>query len=113
MHHHAELKRVRPLSRRLRVGPIFRALIISVAVEVAALLLTLDALASSMMRHSGAAPRPAWEDLLAHIGLFFHLPSILITQALGLLPLAPLVQIAMMTYLLGLVFRARERARLR
>lgn len=113
MHSHAESKRVRTLSRHLRVRPVLRALLISVAVEVAVLLLTLNALASSFMRHGGAAPRPAWEDLLSNIGLFFHLPSILITQALGLLPLAPLVQIALMTYLLSLVFRVRERARLR
>ncbi|HEY0380149.1 MAG TPA: hypothetical protein VGC87_24760 [Pyrinomonadaceae bacterium] len=104
---------MRTLSRRFRVGPFFKALLISIAVEVVVLLLTLNALASSMMRHSAAAPRPPWEDLLANIGLGFHLVSILIVTPFGLIFAAPLVQLALMTCVLGLFFRARERARLR
>ena len=108
-----ESKRLRSLSRHFRVGPFFKALLISVAVEFVVLLLTLNALASSMMRHSAAAPRPASEDMLAQIALVFHLPSILLVAPFELFLLAPLVQVALMTCLLGLVFRARERARLK
>lgn len=113
MHPHAESKRIRALSRHLRIGPVFKAFLVSLAVEVAVLMLTLNALASSFMRHSAAAPRPAGEDLLASIGFIFHFPSILITTPLGLFAFAPLVQIALMTFVLKLVFQARERARLR
>ena len=109
----AESKRLRRLSRRFQVAPFFKALLISVAVEVAVLLVTLEALASSFMRHSARAPRPAWEDTLANFCMAFHLPSILILIPFGLYHLAPLVQIALMTYVLRLVFRARERARLK
>ena len=113
MRPHAEAKRLRSLSCRFRVGPFFKALLISIAVEVVVLLLTLNALASSMMRHSAAAPRPASEDMLAQICLVFHLPSILIVAPFELFMLAPLVQVALMTCILGLIFRARERARLK
>jgi hypothetical protein len=113
MHPRDESKRLRRLSRCFRVGPFFKALLISVAIEVVVLFLTLNALASSMMRHSAAAPRPASEDMLAQICLVFHLPSILIVAPFELFFAAPLVQIALMTCALGLVFRARERARLK
>jgi hypothetical protein len=113
MRPHDESKRLRSLSRRFRVGPFFKALLISIAVEVVVLLLTLNALASSMMRHSARAPRPASEDLLANIALVFHLPSILIVAPFELYLFAPLVQVALMTCVLGHFFRARERSRLR
>ena len=113
MNSHAEPESRPPLSRRLRVGPVFKALLISIAAEFAVLLVTGGALASSMMRHSAAAPRPVSEDLLANLCLLFHLPSILIVAPFGLLLVAPLVQVGLMTLALGLVFRARERGRTR
>ena len=113
MQPHAEPKSRRILTRRFRVAPFVKALLISVAVEVAVLLLTLNALASSMMRHSAAAPRPLGEDQLATLALIFHFPSIAILAPFQLFFLAPLVQIALMTFILNLVFRARESARLR
>lgn len=113
MQPHDELQRIRAASSRFRVGPFFKALLVSMAVEFAVLVLTLNAVGSSFMRHSAAAPRPMYEDLLAGIGLAFHFPSILIVLPFGLIFAAPLVQVALMTYLLRLIFRARERARLR
>ncbi|HWT02419.1 MAG TPA: hypothetical protein VN256_19360 [Pyrinomonadaceae bacterium] len=83
------------------------------AVEVTVVLLTLNALASSMMRHSAAAPRPLGEDQLATLALIFHFPSIAILAPFQLFVLAPLVQVALMTVVLRLIFRARESARLK
>src|SRR5215213_11047973 len=108
MHSHSEQERERTVSRHLRIGPFFKALLISTLIEFAVLLLTAGALVSSMMRHSGAAPRPAGEDLLASLCLFFHLPSLLIVAPFELFLLAPLVQIALMTCILGFIFRARR-----
>jgi hypothetical protein len=113
MHPHAEPRSRRILTRRFRVGPTFKALLISVAVEAVVLLLTLNALASSMMRHSASAPRPLGEDQLATLALIFHFPSIAILAPFQLFFLAPLVQVALMTFILKLVFRARESARLK
>jgi uncharacterized membrane protein len=108
MHSHSEQERERAVSRHLRIGPFFKAFLISTLIELAVLFLTAGALGSSMMRHSAAAPRPAGEDLLAGIGLFFHLPSFLIVTPFGLFLFAPLVQIALMTCVLGLIFRRRS-----
>jgi predicted membrane-bound mannosyltransferase len=101
----------RAFSRHLRIGPFFKALLISILIEFAVLVLTGASVASSMMRHSAAAPRPFWEDILANIGILFHFPSILIVTPLGLFIFAPLVQIALMTCILGLIFRAHENRR--
>ena len=65
-------------------------------------------MASSMMRHSAAAPRTLLEDPLAHVGIIFHFPSILLVIPFGLFIFAPLVQIALMTFILGLILRARR-----
>lgn len=113
MQSHAESKRVPAVSRRFRVGPFFKALLVSLAIEVAILLLTLDALGSSFMRHSAAAPAPLWEDLAATLCLIYHFPSIMILAPFQLFFLAPLIQIALVTYVLGLILQARESARLR
>jgi hypothetical protein len=99
-------ERERARSRHLRVGPFFKALLISVLIEFLVLIITGGALASSMMRHSALAPRPASEDLLANLCIIFHFPSILIVLPFGLFILAPLVQIALMTCILGFILRA-------
>ena len=75
--------------------------------------MTIDALASSVTRLGAGDLRRTPGDLVADICLGFHYLSILMTRPLGLLVLAPLVQIALMTYVLCLVFRARERSRLK
>jgi phosphatidylglycerophosphate synthase len=94
----------------MRVRPFFRALLISILIEVAVLVVTGGALASSMMRHSALAPRTPGEDFLAGFAIVFHFPSLLITAPLGLFLFAPLVQVALMTCVIGLFIRARRNA---
>jgi hypothetical protein len=108
MYPHSETGHERAISRHLQMGPFFKALLISILIEFLVLVVTGKALASSMMRHSAAAPRPLLEDLLAQIGFVFHLPSILIAMPFGLFIFAPLVQIILMTFILGLILRARR-----
>lgn len=103
-----ETSRERKLSCRSRIGPFFKALLISIAVEFAVLLVTGWAFVNSMMRHSAAAPRPAGEDLLANLFTIFHFPSLLITTPFDLFIFVPLIQIALMTCLLGFIIRARQ-----
>lgn len=107
MHPHSETRRERTRSSRLRLGPFFKALLISVLIEFTVLVVTGEALVSSMMRHSAAAPRPPWEDLLANLCIIFHFPSILIVMPFGLFIFAPLVQVVLMTCTLGFILRAR------
>ena len=107
MHPQSGTSREQGVSRQLRVGPFFKALLISLLIEFAVLVITGQAVASSMMRHSAAAPRPPMEDFLAHIGIIFHFPSILIVLPFGLFIFAPLVQIVLMTCTLRLSLRAR------
>ena len=109
MYSHSETERALPLSRRRRIKPFFKALLISTGIEFVVLLLTGGAMASSMMRHSSAAPRPALADVLASIGFIFHFFSSLIATAFGLFLFAPLIQIALMTGIFSLIFRAREK----
>lgn len=111
MSSHSQTEGERALSRHLQTGPFFKALLISILVEFAVLFLTGASVLSSMMHHGGAAPRSIWEDLMANIGIFFHLPSILIVMPFGLFILAPLVQIGLMTCALGLILRARRNRR--
>ena len=106
-----ETTRERNVSRHLRIGPYFKALLISFLIEFVVLVVTGGAIASSMMRHSAAAPRPAGEDLLAGIFLIFHFPSLLIATPFQLFIFAPLIQIALMTCILGFIFRARANRR--
>jgi hypothetical protein len=108
MHSHSHRERERAVSRHLRIGPFFKAFLISFIIEFAVLMITGGALGSSMMRHSAAAPRPAGEDLLASLCIIFHFPSLLIVMPFEMFLLAPLVQIALMTCILGLIFRARR-----
>lgn len=107
----SETERERKFSRRLRIGHFFKALLISFLIEFAVLMITGGAIASSMMRHSALAPRPAGEDLLANLGIIFHFPSILIVLPFDLFIFAPLIQIALMTCILSLIFRARANRR--
>jgi hypothetical protein len=108
MEAHSKRARASTFSRLTSTGPFFKALLISFIIELAVLLITGRALGSSMMRHSAAAPRPAGEDLLATLGIIFHFPSLLILTPFELFIFAPLLQIALMTCLLGFVFRARR-----
>lgn len=103
-----ETEREREFSRHLRIGPFFKALLISILIEFVALVVTGGAIASSMMRHSAMAPRPAGEDLLAGIFIIFHFPSLLIATPFQLFIFAPLIQIVLMTCLLGFIIRARQ-----
>jgi hypothetical protein len=103
-----ETSRERKFSRRLRIGPFFKALLISIAIEFVVLLVTGWAFVNSMMRHSAAAPRPAGEDLLVNLFTIFHFPSLLITTPFDLFIFVPLIQIALMTCLLGFIIRARQ-----
>jgi hypothetical protein len=106
----AETEREHSRSRHLRIGPFFKALLISVLVEFVVLVITGGAMASSMMRHSGVGPKPKWEDLLAGIFFIFHFIAFLIATPLGLFFFTPLIQIALMTCGLGLIFRARAKS---
>jgi hypothetical protein len=107
MYSHSETKSERSPSRHLRIGPFFKALLISILIEFVVLFFTGNAIASSMMRHSAAAPRPPGEDFLAGIALIFHFPAILIATPFGLFIFAPLIQVVLMTVVIGLVIRAR------
>jgi hypothetical protein len=104
---HGLTQRARPPFLRLNIGPFFKALLISILIELVVLLITGGAMFGSMMRHSGGAPRPALEDFLAVIGMLFHLISVLIAIQFGLFIFTPFIQIALMTCLLFLIFRAR------
>ena len=103
-----ETAREKTVSRQTRAKPFFKALLISVLIEFATLIITGGALVSSMMRHSAAAFRPAGEDLLANICIIFHFPSLLILMPFELFIFAPLIQIALMTCILGFILRARR-----
>jgi hypothetical protein len=59
------------------------------------------AIVRSFFSHSAADPNSASNNPLANIGIFFHLPSFIITAPFGLIFLAPLVQILLMS---GLIF---------
>ncbi len=101
------------LSSYRREWLLCKAIFISLAVEVAVLLLTVEALASSFMRHSAVAYTPPMENLLVSIAVVFHLPSILITYPFELFGLIPVVQVVLMSWVLYLVFRSRARVRLK
>ncbi|MDT4897326.1 MAG: hypothetical protein QOH25_2403 [Acidobacteriota bacterium] len=103
-----EIERARKFSRRLRIGPFFKALLISIAIEFVVLVITAGAIGDSMMRHSAMAPRPAGEDLLAGIFIIFHFPSILIATPFELFIFAPLIQIVLMTCVIGFIIRSRQ-----
>lgn len=79
----------------------WRALLFASITEIAMLVITGAAMARSFFSHSSADPHSASNNPLANIGIFFHLPSFIITAPLGLIFLAPLVQILLMT---GLIY---------
>jgi hypothetical protein len=108
MYSHSEPKQEGALARHMRMGPFFKAFLISILIELAVLFLTLGSLGSSMMRHSARAPHSVAEDLLSGFAIVFHFPSLLIVSPLGLFLFAPVVQIALMTCVIGLFLRARQ-----
>jgi hypothetical protein len=111
MYSHDETTRERSPSRHLRIGPFFKALLISILIESVVMLVTGGAMTNSMMRHSAAAPKLPMEDFLAGFAMIFHLPALLIATPLGLFIFAPLIQVGLMTVLIGLFLRARENGR--
>ncbi|HUQ32520.1 MAG TPA: hypothetical protein VM095_10400 [Pyrinomonadaceae bacterium] len=108
MYSHSETEKESALTRHTRMGTFFKAFLISILIELAVLFLTLGSLGNSMMRHSASAPHSAAEDFLSGFAMVFHLPSLLIVSPFGLFLFAPVVQIALMTWAIGLFLRARE-----
>jgi hypothetical protein len=93
------------------MGPFFKALLISILIELAVLFLTMGALGNSMMRHSARAPHSVAEDMSSRFVIFFHFPALLIVSPFELFLFAPVVQIALMTGVIGLILRARQNRR--
>lgn len=84
-------------SQLARKRPLFwRALLFASIIEVVMLVITGAAMTRSFFSHSTTDPNSASNNPLANIGIFFHLPSFIITAPLGLIFLAPLVQILFM-----------------
>ena len=79
----------------------WRALLYASITEIGMLIITGAAMTRSFFSHSSADPNSASNNSLANIGIFFHLPSFIITAPFGLIFLAPLVQILLMV---GLIF---------
>lgn len=100
--------REQAISKHARIRPVFKALLYSFIIELVVFVLTAGPMVGSLMRHSSAGPRNSLSDLLATFGFFFHFPSLVITFYLELIILAPLVQIALMTGILTLIFRWRR-----
>jgi hypothetical protein len=101
-------ERKRPRLLGFSIRPFVKALLISILIEFVVLVITGGSMAASMMRHSAAAPRPAWEDFLAGLFFLFHFISFLIAAPLGLFIFAPLIQVGLMTCALGFFFRWRQ-----
>jgi hypothetical protein len=95
-------------SKHLRLRPFFRALLYSIATEVAVLLISGKAMLSGFFCGGSSGSRGTFDLPLAAFGILFHLPSILIAAFLGLYLFFPLIQIALMTCLLTVIFRWRE-----
>jgi hypothetical protein len=111
MYSHSETEKESALARHTRMGPFFKAFLISILIELAVLFLTLGSLGNSMMRHSARAPHSIAEDMLSGFAIVFHFPSLLIVSPLGLFLFAPVVQIALMTGVIGLFLRAGQNRR--
>ena len=88
-----------------RGSTFFKALLYSFLIELIVLVITLGPISGSFFRHTAAAPRNFWSELLAAFGLLFHFFSIWIAGLFDLFIIAPLIQIALMTALLTLLFR--------
>jgi uncharacterized membrane protein SpoIIM required for sporulation len=78
----------------------WRALLYASIIEIGMLILTGAAMARSFFSHSAADPNSASNNPLANIGIFFHLPAFIITAPFGLIFLAPLVQILLISGLI-------------
>jgi hypothetical protein len=74
----------------------WRSLLFASIIETGMLVITGAAMTRSFFSHSAADPNSASNNPLANIGIFFHLPAFIITAPLGLIFLAPLVQILLM-----------------
>jgi hypothetical protein len=101
-------RHARATSKHLRLRPFFRALLYSIATEVAVLLISGKAMLSGFFCAGPPRSGGAFDLPLAAFGILFHLPSILIAAFLGLYLFFPFIQIALMTCLLTVIFRWRE-----
>ena len=79
---------------------VWRSLIWALAIEILVLLITGGPMFRSFFSHSAADPNSASNNALATIGIYFHLPSFVITAPFGLFLLSPLVQILLMSVLI-------------
>ena len=79
----------------------WRALLFASILEIGTLILTGAAMVRSFFSHSAADPNSASNNPLANIGIFFNLPSFMITAPFGLIVLAPMVQTLLIS---GLIF---------
>ena|SRR5947209_9543941 len=94
-------------SKSLHIRPFFKALIYSFIIEFVVLMITGAATIRSFFAHSAADPNSASNNVLAQIGIYFHFPSFLIAFPLNLFFFTPLIQIALMTAILTIIFRLR------
>lgn len=78
-----------------------KSLFVAFIIEVVVLIFTFHAMMDGFMVHSAiaGAQRPILTQFLNWVGIMFHLPSIILT--FWFLPLAPIVQIFIMS---GLIF---------
>ena len=81
-----------------------KSLGIAAIIEIVVLIFTLYAMVDGFMVHSaiGATQRPLLTQFLNWFGILFHLPSIILT--FWFLPLAPVVQIFILSGLVYLRF---------
>lgn len=94
-------------------NPVFKALLWATIIEVVALIITVLPVLRSFMSHAAADPNSASNNMLAQLGIYFHYPSFLI---LTLAPFdaflfAPLIQVLLMTAVLYLILRLRNRGK--
>src|SRR5438105_4722505 len=105
-------KRQQAINRHSRISPFFKALLYSFVIEFVVLLFTIEPVVNSIMRHSRAGSSSLLSDFLAYFGFLFHYPSLFISIYLSeQIIFAPLIQIALMTAVLTLIFRWRASKR--
>jgi len=86
-----------------------RSLGIATVIEIVVLIFTFNAMMDGFMVHSaiGATQRPLLTQFLNWFGMIFHLPSIILT--FWFLPLAPIVQIFILSGLVYLRYAIYDR----
>lgn len=92
---------------------VWRALLAAFLVELGVMILCGGAMIRSFFAHAAADPNSTSNNPLAVVGILFHIPAFIITGPLGLVFLAPLVQILLMWGVFALILRwAKSRGRL-